>query len=188
MQLRRIFAGSLGVMALASVTVLGGTGSANVAKKASACTASIAIEAPFSTGPAIPLGLEQLHFAELAVAMANAANGTSITLGQDNTGLVPATAVSAARSIIASPAVAMIGPAGSQEVEAVGPIIAKAGLAAISGSATLPALTTDGKNPTFFRVVPDDDVQGPRDAQYILNHGLAGAKGSTILIVDDEEA
>jgi branched-chain amino acid transport system substrate-binding protein len=188
MQLRRIFAGSLGVMALASVTVLGGTSSAHVAKVASACTASIAIEAPFSTGPAIPLGLEQLHFAELAVAMANAANGTDITLGQDNTGLVPATAVSAARSIIASSAVAMIGPAGSQEVEAVGPVLAKAGLAAISGSATLPALTTDGKNPTFFRVVPDDDVQGPRDASYILNHGIAGAKGSTILIVDDEEA
>ena len=36
MHLRRIFAGALGVMALASVTVLGATGSAHVAKIAKA--------------------------------------------------------------------------------------------------------------------------------------------------------
>ena len=40
-------------------------------------------------------------------------------------------------------------------------------MAFVSGSATLPALTTSGKNPTFFRVVPDDDVQGPQDANYV---------------------
>ena len=43
-------------------------------------------------------------------------------------------------------------------------------MAFISGSATLPALTTSGANPTFFRVVPDDDVQGPQDANYIIKH------------------
>ncbi len=64
----------------------------------------------------------------------------------------------------------MVGPAGSQEVEAVGPLFAKAGLAFISGSATLPALTTSGANTTFFRVVADDNVQGPQDANYIIKH------------------
>jgi branched-chain amino acid transport system substrate-binding protein len=43
-------------------------------------------------------------------------------------------------------------------------------------------------NPTFFRVVPDDNVQGPADAAYIINHKLAGPKGSTILVVNDDEA
>ena len=77
-----------------------------------------------------------------------------------------------------------IGPAGSQEVEAVGPIFGKAGMAFVSGSATLPALATSGKNPTFFRVVPDDDVQGPQDANYAINH----LHPKAVLIIDDDEA
>ena len=190
MRVRRILSGAVGVMALASLTIFGtaATSSAHTAKAAAACSASIALEAPFSTGPGIPLGLEQVHFAELAVAMANKANGTDITMGQDNTGLEPSLAVTETKSIIASSAVAAVGPAGSQEVEAVGPVFGQAGMAFVSGSATLPELATSGKNPTFFRVVPDDDVQGPRDADYIIKHKLAGAKGSTILIVDDDEA
>ena len=188
MHLRRIFAGALGVMALASVTVLGATGSAHVAKIAKAsCSTSIAVEAPFATGPATQLGLEQLHFAQLALAMANKANGTHITVGKDDTGLNPSLATTRTNSIIASKAVAAVGPAGSQEVEAVGPLFAKAGMAFISGSATLPALATSGANTTFFRVVPDDNIQGPNDANYIIKHKLAPA-GSTILIVDDQEA
>ncbi len=61
----------------------------------------------------------------------------------------------------------MVGPAGSQEVKAVGPAMGRAGLAFISGSATNPTLTT-GSNPTFFRVVSKDSVQGPQDANYIV--------------------
>jgi branched-chain amino acid transport system substrate-binding protein len=147
------------------------------------CTASIAIEGPF-TGPVAQVGLEQLHFAQLAVADDNAANHTNVTLAQDDTQLTPSLAVQKTQSIVASNAVASIGPAGSQEVEAVGPIFGKAGIAFVTGSATLPALTTDGKNPTFFRVVPDDDIQGPQDANYVVNH--LHTKG--VLIIDDDEA
>jgi branched-chain amino acid transport system substrate-binding protein len=147
------------------------------------CDASIAVEGPF-TGPVAQVGLEQLHFAQLAVANDNAANHTNVTLAQDDTQLTPSIAVSKTQSIIASPAVAVIGPSGSQEVEAVGPLLAKAGLAAVSGSATLPALTSSGANKTFFRVVPDDDVQGPQDANYIVNH----LHPKAVLIIDDDEA
>ena len=147
------------------------------------CTASIAIEGPF-TGPVAQVGLEQLHFAQLAVADDNAANHTNVTLAQDDTQLTPSLAVSKTQSIIASNAVAAIGPAGSQEVEAVGPLYGKAGVAFISGSATLPALASSGKNPTFFRVVPDDDVQGPQDANYAISHFHPKA----VLIIDDDEA
>ena len=78
----------------------------------------------------------------------------------------------------------MVGPSGSQEVEAVGPLLGEAGLAFVSGSATLPALAASGANPTFFRVVPDDNVQGPQDANYIVNH----LHPKAVLIVDDDEA
>lgn len=156
------------------------SGSGGGAKK---CTASIAIEGPF-TGPVAQLGQYQLHFAQLAVANDNAANHTNITMAQDDTQLTPSLATTKTQSIISSPAVAVIGPAGSQEVEAVGPLFGKAGLAFVSGSATLPALATDGKNPTFFRVVPDDNVQGPQDANYVVNH----LKPKAVLIIDDNEA
>ncbi len=136
------------------------------------------------TGPVAQLGQYQLHFAQLAVANDNAANHTDVTLAQDDTQLTPSIAVSKTQSIIASPAVAAVGPAGSQEVEAVGPLFGHAGLPFISGSATLPALASDGKNPTFFRVVPDDDVQGPQDAHYAINNFHPKA----VLIIDDDEA
>jgi branched-chain amino acid transport system substrate-binding protein len=147
------------------------------------CAASIAIEGPF-TGPVAQLGQYQLHFAQLAVANDNAANHTSVTMAQDDTQLTPSIATTKTQSIIATPAVAVIGPAGSQEVEAVGPLFGKAGLAFVSGSATLPALASSGKNPTFFRVVPDDNVQGPQDANYVVTH----LKPKAVLVIDDNEA
>jgi len=153
------------------------------ASAAAACTASIAIEGPF-TGPVAQLGLEQLHFAELAVAQENKALGMNVTLAQDDTQLTPSIATTKTQSIIASKAVAAIGPAGSQEVEAVGPIFGRAGLAFISGSATLPSLASSGSSPTFFRTVPDDDVQGPQDANYIIKH----LHPKAVLLVNDDEA
>jgi branched-chain amino acid transport system substrate-binding protein len=147
------------------------------------CKAAIAIEGPF-TGPVAPVGLEQLHFAQLAVANDNKLYHTNVTLAQDDTQLTPSIAVSKTQSIIASPAVAAVGPAGSQEVEAVGPLFGKAGVAFVSGSASLPELALSGKNPTFFRVVPDDNIQGPQDANYIVTH----LKPKGVLIIDDDEA
>ncbi len=159
------------------------TKSAAKGSSASKCAASIAIEGPF-TGPVAQLGLEQLHFAQLAVANDNKALGTNVALAQDDTQLTPSIATQKTQAIVGSSAVAALGPAGSQEVEAVGPLFGKAGVAFISGSATLPALTTSGSSPTFFRVVPDDNVQGPQDANYIINH----LKPKAVLLIDDDEA
>jgi branched-chain amino acid transport system substrate-binding protein len=164
--------------AAASTSTTGASGTSG-----KSCQATIAIEAPI-TGPVAQLGGYQLAFAKLAVANDNAANHTDVTLAQDDTQLTPSLAVSKAQSIVASNAVGVVGPAGSQEVEAVGPIFGKAGIPFISGSATLPALATSGKNPTFFRVVPDDDVQGPQDASYVIHH----LHPKAVLIIDDAEA
>jgi branched-chain amino acid transport system substrate-binding protein len=147
------------------------------------CKATIAIEGPF-TGPVAQVGLEQLHFAQLAVSLDNKANGTNITMAQDDTQLTPSLATQKTQAIISSSAVASVGPAGSQEVEAVGPLFGRAGMAFITGSATLPALTTDGKNPTFLRVVPNDNIQGPQDANYVINH----LHPKAVLVIDDDEA
>ncbi len=164
-----------------SSTSSASSGSASASTKA--CVASIGFEGPI-TGPVAPLGTEQLHFAELAVSMDNAANHTQITLVQGDTQLQPAQATTVTQQFISNGSImAVVGPAGSQEVEAVGGPMARAGMAFISGSATAVALTT-GSYPTFFRVVSKDSVQGPQDANYIVNtlHPKA------LMIVDDQEA
>ncbi len=159
----------------------GGTTSASAAAKT--CVASIGMEGPL-TGPVAPLGQEQLHFAELAVAMDNAANKTQITLVQGDTQLNPAQATTVTQQFISnSSIVAVVGPAGSQEVEAIGGPMGRAGMAFISGSATAVALTT-GTYPTFFRVVSKDSVQGPQDANYIVKT----LHPKDLMIVDDQEA
>ena len=162
-----------------SAAAAGGGSSAST----KACVASIGFEGPI-TGPVAPLGTEQLHFAELAVAMDNTANNTKITLVQGDTQLNPAMAVTVTQQFTSNSAIlATVGPAGSQEVEAIGGLMDRAGMAFISGSATAVALTT-GKYPTFFRVVSKDSVQGPQDANYIVKT----LKPKSLMIVDDQEA
>jgi branched-chain amino acid transport system substrate-binding protein len=147
------------------------------------CTTSVGFEGPI-TGPVAPLGTEQLHFAELAVSMDNAANNTKITLVQGDTQLQPAQATTVTQQFISnSNIVGVVGPAGSQEVEAIGGPMGRAGMAFISGSATAVALTT-GSYPTFFRVVSKDSVQGPQDANYIVKT----LHPKSLMIVDDQEA
>ena len=147
------------------------------------CTASIGIEAPL-TGPVAVLGQEQLAFAKLAIQDDNKALGTNITLVQGDTQLNPAQATTVSQQFISNnKIVGVVGPAGSQEVQAVGPLFGRAGIVFISGSATNPTLTLSGKNPTFFRVVSRDDVQGPEDANFVVKH----LSPKALMIVDDQE-
>ena len=160
-----------------------GGGSTSGAASTTSCIASIGFEGPI-TGPVAPLGTEQLHFAQLAVAMDNAANKTKISLVQGDTQLQPAQATTVTQQFISnSKILAVVGPAGSQEVIAIGGPMARAGMGFITGSATAVELTT-GKYPTFFRVVSKDSVQGPQDANYIVKT----LKPKAIMIVDDQEA
>jgi branched-chain amino acid transport system substrate-binding protein len=160
-----------------------GGGAAGGSASTTSCTASIGFEGPI-TGKVAPLGTEQLHFAQLARVMDNAANKTKITLVQGDTQLNPAQATTVTQQFIAnSGIVAVVGPAGSQEVEAVGGPMARAGMGFITGSATAVPLTT-GKYPTFFRVVSKDSVQGPQDANYIVKT----LHPKSLMIVDDQEA
>lgn len=180
---RRIIAASvLGALVVAGCgsSKSGGTNASGGSKT---CTASIGFEGPI-TGPVAVLGQEQLHFAQLALATDNKANKTKISIVQGDTQLNPAQATTVTQQFTSnSKIVAVVGPAGSQEVEAVGPLFARANLAFISGSATAATLTT-GKYPTFFRVVSKDSVQGPEDANYIVKN----LHPKSLMIVDDQEA
>src|SRR5580704_19049700 len=110
-----------------SSTAAAGGGSSSASTKT--CATSIGFEGPI-TGPVAPLGTEQLHFAELAVATDNAANNTKITLVQGDTQLNPAMAVTVTQQFTSNAnIVAVAGPAGSQEVEAVGGLMDRAGMA-----------------------------------------------------------
>jgi branched-chain amino acid transport system substrate-binding protein len=174
-----IAAGALGALVMAGC---GSSTSGSTVTASSKCSTSIGFEGPI-TGPASPVGDEQLHFAELALSMDNTANKTSIKLVQGDTQLNPAQATTVTQQFTSNSAiVGVVGPAGSQEVEAVGPLMARAGLAFMSGSATNSTLTT-GKYPTFFRVVSNDGVQGPQDANYIVNN----LHPKAVMIVDDQE-
>jgi branched-chain amino acid transport system substrate-binding protein len=190
-----IAATAFGVLVAAPLIVTGCSSSSSTAGAGSSasssgtgtstasCTASIGFEGPI-TGQVAPLGTEQLHFAQLALSMDNTANKTNITLVQGDTQLQPAQATTVTQQFISnSKIVAVAGPAGSQEVEAVGPLMGRAGLAFISGSATNATLTS-GSNPTFFRVVSKDTVQGPQDANYIVST----LHPKSVMIVDDQEA
>jgi len=182
-----IAAAALGALAVAgcgssgssssSSSATGGTGTTT-----KSCVASIGMEGPL-TGPVATLGQEQLHFAQLAVAMDNTANKTKISIVQGDTQLTPSIATTVTQQLTSNSAiVGVVGPAGSQEVKAVGPLMARAELAFISGSATNATLTT-GTYPTFFRVVSKDSVQGPQDAHYIISH----LHPKALMIVDDQE-
>ena len=169
-----------GCSSSSSATSSASTSSASAAT--TSCVATIGMEGPL-TGPTAVVGQEQLHFAELALTSDNLANKTNITLVQGDI-MGPAQAVTVTQQFTSNPKiVAVVGPTGSQQVEAVGPLMARADLAFISGSATAVTLT-QGEYPTFFRTVSKDSVQGPQDANYIVKtlHPKA------LMIVDDQEA
>ena len=176
---------AIGALVAAGCSSSSATSSASTSSASAAttsCVATIAMEGPL-TGPTAVVGQEQLHFAELALTSDNLANKTNITLVQGDI-MGPAQAVTVTQQFTSNPKiVAVVGPTGSQQVEAVGPLMARADLAFISGSATAVTLT-QGEYPTFFRTVSKDSVQGPQDANYIVKtlHPKA------LMIVDDQEA
>jgi branched-chain amino acid transport system substrate-binding protein len=142
------------------------------------------------TGPAGSIGSDQLHWAQFYIARwnANKANKIKIKLVQGDTQLDPSKASTVAQSFASNASImGVIGPAGSDEVQAAAPILSKAGLAFASGSATRVSLTNGQYKGFFFRDVPNDGVQGPTDANY-MSKTLGVKSGDTVMIVDDQES
>ena len=134
------------------------------------------------TGGAAFIGKEQLGFSRYAIRKFG---GGTVKLIEGDTQFKPARAATVGRKFHANRDVlAVVGPAGSQEVLAVAPIFKQAKrLPFISGSAVHRSLT-NGSIPNFFRVVPNDSVQSPTIAKYIR----LGLKARDVVIVDDRSA
>lgn len=132
---------------------------------------TIAYEGPLSGGNA-QLGLNMKYAVELAINNANAGKTfgklpfTLSFTSADDQGSATESPTAAQQLISNSSVVAVVGPAFSGATEAAEPFFSKADLATVSPSATLPALAQKGWH-NFFRVVADDDAQGPADATFV---------------------
>src|SRR5215213_9417513 len=154
------------------------------ASQATACTSGqIGFLGPL-TGPVAFLGKEQGNWAKWALENFNKANGTAFRLKQGDTQLNPKLALTVGTKFVAdSSLLVTTGPAGSQEVIAVGPLFKRKSMPYISASATNATLTK-GLYPTFSRVVGSDTAQGRSDALFMVNK----LKAKRVVIIDDQEA
>ena len=170
-----------GVTALTALAVATGTagGSTNAVQSPTVTdrtlitcgrTRSLGVAAPV-TGPAASIGSQQARWARYWVTRYNRSHRRTkfrVVLGDTQ---LPDTAQAiqvAERMASNSQVLGMVGPAGSQEVQVSTAPLKSGGLGFVSGSATRTSLTTDNsRRGYFFRVVPNDDQQGPRVANYI---------------------
>jgi len=157
---------------------------------ASTCKSGVTIGmlAPI-TGPAASIGGDQLHWAQFYFSQWNKVKGhVKIKLLQGDTQLDPSKASTVAQSFASNNSImGVIGPAGSDEVQATAPILRKAGLAFASGSATRVSLTNGSQKGYFFRDVPNDGVQGPTAGNYMFTK-LGVKSGTNVMVVDDQES
>jgi branched-chain amino acid transport system substrate-binding protein len=188
----------LALLVVACAFAAAGTGGAGTQSPTAAANAlvtcgktrSLGLLAPI-TGPAASLGAEQRRWFRYYIIRYNATHkktkfrsveGDTILAGPGGT----AEAVKAAQTVVSnSNVLALVGPAGSNEVIATTPTIKNAGVGFVSGSATRTTLTTDGQRKGFFfRTVPPDSVQGAAVAKFIATT----KKWKRVYIIDDQEA
>ena len=150
-------------------------------------TRTIGVAAPI-TGAAASIGSQQGKWARYWVTRYNRSHRRTKfrTVVGDTQLPDTAQAIQVAERLASnSQVLGVVGPAGSQEVQVSTAPFKNGGLGFVSGSATRTSLTTDGRaRGYFFRVVPNDDQQGPRVANYIrgtLRH-------SRVAIVDAQNS
>jgi branched-chain amino acid transport system substrate-binding protein len=173
------------VGAIAKTSPAAGPASAEANKAALiACgrTRTIGVAAPI-TGAAASLGQQQLGWARYYVTRYNRTHRTRLRIVSGDTQLPDtAQAVQVAERFASNQQIlAVVGPAGSQEVQVSSAPFRTGGLVYVSGSATRTSLTTDGsRRGRFFRVVPNDDQQGPRVANYIRTN----LRATRVVVID----
>lgn len=148
-------------------------------------TFTLAYQGPLSGGNA-QLGLNMKFAVQLAVNEANAKGDLPFTLKyteSDDQGDGKVSPTAARKLIDDKSVIGVVGPAFSGATKAAEPLFNDAKLVTISPSATSPTLV-DGKWSTFFRVVADDNAQGPADADYATKKLTA----KSIYVIDDASA
>jgi branched-chain amino acid transport system substrate-binding protein len=145
-------------------------------------TRTIGVAAPI-TGAAASLGQQQLKWARYYVTRYNRTHRNKLRIVSGDTQLPDtAQAIQVAERLASnSQILGVVGPAGSQEVQVSTAPFRTGGLAYVSGSATRTSLTNDGtRTGRFFRVVPNDDQQGPR----VANHIRTALRATRVAVVD----
>lgn len=162
------------------------TAASNTAAIACGRTRTIGVAAPI-TGAAASLGQQQLRWARFFVARYNRTHRNKLRIVAGDTQLPDtAQAIQVAERFASNARIlAVVGPAGSQEVQVSSAPFRTSGLVYVSGSATRTSLTTDtSRAGRFFRVVPNDDQQGPRVANYIR----VTLRATRVVVVDGQDS
>jgi branched-chain amino acid transport system substrate-binding protein len=149
-------------------------------------TRTIGVAAPI-TGPAASIGVQQLKWARFFVSRYNRTHRNKLRVVPGDTQLPDtAQAIQVAERFASNQQIlAVVGPAGSQEVQVSTAPLRNGGLGFVSGSATRTTLTTDGtRRGFFFRTVPNDDQQGPRVASHIRRV----LRATRIVVVDAQNS
>jgi branched-chain amino acid transport system substrate-binding protein len=185
---RRILRFGVPLVAVAlAIGTFGGAATA-ITSHSSKPSYTIAYEGPLSGGNA-QLGLNMKFAVQLAIKWANEGK----TFGklpfklnyteQDDQGSGTVSPTTAEALVTNPSVVAVVGPAFSGATKAAEPDFSAADLATVSPSATNPALADVGHK-NFFRVVADDNAQGPYDADYIAK----ALKLKSVFTVDDDSS
>lgn len=174
----------IGVVAVSAVLAISGVSVVAVSPaNAADCSGTVAIMAPLTGGVAF-IGVEQDNFAKLAITDYNKAHGSTFVAKDYDTQLDAAQASTQAPNVVADKTtIGLVGPAGSQEVLAIGGLLGANNIALVSPSATRTNLTA-GTFPSFFRSVPNDGQQGPGDANYMVKT----LKAKNIAVIEEKTA
>lgn len=169
-------------VAVAGAVVAAQAGARHDAVAAKApCSASIGIMGGF-TGQRAAIGQEVLRWARFSVLRFNTLNHTRFKLVEGDIEVDPAKAATVAQQFASNRKIAaVIGPDASSAVVVAGPTFTRVRMAFVSGSATRVSLT-NGQLPTFSRVVPNDDVQGPTVARFMINR----LRAQRVVLVDNQ--
>jgi branched-chain amino acid transport system substrate-binding protein len=158
--------------------------------------AGIGFAGPLS-GPASFLGTDQHHWEALFLSYWNSGQeipGVPAGLKRvklkdalaGDSQLNPQVAATVAGQMVSNRSIlGMVGFAGSNENLGGGPVLDRAGMAYVTGSATVDDLTSKLKH--FFRVVPNNTKQATIGVGYIVKT-LGLKSGDPVMVVDDGEA
>lgn len=180
-------------IAVGAVMLAGCGGSSSGGKSASGSssgkTFTIAYQGPLSGGNA-QLGINMVGGVKLAIQQANSGTSSFGKLPfklafqeEDDQGLPTAAPAAVAKVLQINNLIAVVGPAFSGATRASEPTYSQAGVATVSPSATAVDLAQKGWH-NFFRIVADDNSQGPADADYLAKV----VKAKTVYVVDDAQA
>ena len=183
--------GFLAVLAAAvTASALAATATAAPAKQSAGIPCNSTLKIAFITpltGDAGFLGQEQLSWAKYAVKSLASKYGLKISLLAGDSQLDASLASALAQKYVSDKkVVAVLGPSTSGAVAATSQTLAAAGIAHISPSATRTSLTKGANREAtsaFFRVVPDDSVQGPTDANFMVDK----LKAKKVVLIDAQE-